>query len=308
MKPDRKSTAFYQQLLEIVDESQITLDEPLDKHTTFRVGGPANYFIEVKNAEEIAKLVYYFSLIDFDYYVLGNGSNVLAGDKGYSGAIVSLHKHMTDVRVEGNRIICQGGAMLSAAAAAAAEAGLTGLEFASGIPGTVGGALVMNAGAYGGEISQVLEKAEVVALNGAIINMYAEEMMFGYRTSIFKKEPLVCTQAIFSLQPGDKAEIKAKMDDLKAQRRAKQPLEYPSAGSTFKRPEGYFAGKLIMDANLRGMQIGGARVSEKHCGFIVNVGGASAADIKDLMDEVTERVKECHGVRLEPEVCMLGDF
>lgn len=304
----KENTAFYEEISRIVDKDRILFDEPLKGHTTFRVGGPCDYFIEVKSAEEIKGLIDYFNLIDQEYYVLGNGSNLLVGDRGYRGVIISLQKYMSQVRVEGNKVICQGGALLSLACAKAKEAGLTGLEFAAGIPGSVGGAVVMNAGAYGGEVGDVFEIAEVVASNGNIINLRIDEMMFGYRTSVFKREPLVCTEVVFSLKEGNRDEIEAKMEELKALRKEKQPIEYPSAGSTFKRPEGYFAGKLIMDSNLRGFRIGDAMVSEKHCGFIINVGQATAADIKDLIDEVIEKVKERQGIRLEPEVCFLGEF
>lgn len=303
-----RETAFYEEISKIVPEERISVLEPLDKHISFKVGGPADYFIEVASSEEIAKLIYYFGLIDNDYYVLGNGTNMLVGDKGYHGSIISLHKHMQSIEIEGDRIICQAGATIAAVAVAAQKAGLKGLEFASGIPGTVGGAVVMNAGAYDGEISQIFESCEVVALNGNIITMRDDELMFGYRKSVFKREPLICTQVVFKLSEGDPDKIAERMDELRELRMSKQPLEYPSAGSTFKRPEGYFAGKLIMDSGLRGMQIGGARVSDKHCGFIVNVGGANASDILDLINEVQEIVKEKQGISLEPEICMLGDF
>lgn len=308
MTIDREKSPFYEQITKIVSPDQVIFDEPLSKHTSFKIGGPADYYIEIKEANELAELIHYFSLIEKEYYVLGNGSNVLVGDKGYRGVILSVHKHMSDIVVEGDRIICGAGATLSSVASSALKASLTGFEFAAGIPGTVGGALVMNAGAYGGEISQVMESAEVVAANGNILTLRNDEMMFGYRTSVFKKEQLVCTKAVFKLSEGNPDDIKAKMDDLRVQRVSKQPINYPSAGSTFKRPEGYFAGKLIMDAGLRGLRIGDAQVSEKHCGFIVNVGNATAADVKDLIEEVTDRVKQCYGVKLEPEVCMLGEF
>ena len=305
---DKFNSAFYEQICETVKSEQIHFDEPLDKHTTFRVGGPADYFIEVASAEEIAELLRYFYLIEKPFYVIGNGSNLLVSDKGYSGVILSLCKNMSGISLEGDQIRAGGGAMLSSVARLAAENSLKGLEFAAGIPGTMGGAVVMNAGAFGGEIAQVLKEIEAVTEDGSILHLTKDELELGYRTSLLKKRRMVCTEVILQLQPGNGEEILSRMEEIKAERRAKQPLEYPSAGSTFKRPEGYYAGKLIMDANLRGLQIGGARVSDKHCGFIINTGNATAADIKELMDEVTERVKLTQGVRLEPEVCMLGDF
>lgn len=305
---DRENSAFYEQVSATVEKDRIYFDEPMDRHTTFKVGGPADYFIEVKSAEEISKLLGYFYLIEKPYYVVGNGSNLLVSDKGYDGVIISVGKSMSQIELDGDRLICQAGAPLSAVARMAADNSLRGLEFAAGIPGTIGGAVVMNAGAFGGEIAQVLEEIEAVTDEGMILTLKKEELDLGYRTSIFKKKKLVCTKAVLRLTPGNKEELLARMDEIKEERRSKQPLEYPSAGSTFKRPEGYFAGKLIMDSNLRGFQIGGARVSDKHCGFVVNMGNATASDVMDLMNEVMERVKESQGVKLEPEVCILGDF
>ena len=305
---NKVETPFYQQLIKIVDEEQVLLDEPLSRHTTFKTGGTAEYFVEIRDKEQLSEVIKYFKLIDRDYFVLGNGSNLLVSDNGYDGVIISLHKYMTDIKVEGSLVTAGAGALLSKVSKCAADAALTGLEFAAGIPGTVGGAMVMNAGAYGGEIKQVFREATIVSGDGEVMTLSPDEMGFGYRTSIFKKKPLICVQAVFELVPGNRDDIYARIDELAVQRREKQPLEYPSAGSTFKRPEGYFAGKLIMDAGLRGYQIGGARVSDKHCGFIINAGGATSADVKDLMDEVTIRVKERFDVTLEPEVIMLGKF
>lgn len=302
------NSVFYEHLKEIVEEDRIQLEEPLDAHTTFRVGGPAQYFVRPVSTEEIAEMIKYFNLIEKDYYILGNGSNLLVGDKGYRGVVIQLFQQFDQIRVEGNQILCQAGALLSKVASVALEAGLTGFEFASGIPGTIGGALVMNAGAYGGEMKQVVSKVSVVAKNGTVMELSNEEMMFSYRFSVCKKEPLVCTEAVLTLEKGNPVDIRQKMEEFREQRIQKQPLQYPSAGSTFKRPEGYYAGKLIMDAGLSGFCIGGAKVSEKHCGFIINTGKATAADIKDLIDEVVERVYACFNVRLEPEVCMLGEF
>lgn len=302
------NSLFYEHLKEIIPEERILLEEPMSRHTSFRVGGPARYFVRPKSAKEVSSMLHYFQLIDKEYYVLGNGSNLLVSDKGYQGVILEIGEEMNDIHVDGESVICGGGALLSKASSCALNAGLTGMEFASGIPGSVGGAIVMNAGAYGGEMKQIVKTASVVLADGTTAVLSNEELEMGYRTSIFKKQPLVCVEAVLSLSNGNKDEIRARMDELREQRRKKQPLEYPSAGSTFKRPEGYYAGKLIMDAGLSGLSIGGAKVSEKHCGFIINTGNASAADIKDLIDEVIELVERRFQVRLEPEICMLGDF
>lgn len=299
---------FYNYLKEMIPSERIRLDETMSRHTTFRVGGPADYFIVPDSIEELSKLVKYLNLVDREYFILGNGSNLLVGDHGYRGVVIWIADNFGEIKVEGNKIIAGAGAMLSKVASTALEAGLTGFEFASGIPGSVGGAMVMNAGAYGGEMKDIVKRVEVVTTDGDVFEMSNAEMNFDYRTSVCRKAKLAVTKVEFELEAGDKEAIKARMDELKAQRLAKQPLEFPSAGSTFKRPEGYFAGKLIMDAGLSGYTIGGAKVSEKHCGFIVNSGHASAIDIHDLIFEVQEKVKNRFNVKLEPEVCIIGEF
>jgi len=299
---------FYEEIIKIVDKENIKISEPMSRHTTFKTGGEADYYIEVSTSEQLSKLVRYFNLIEKEYYVVGNGSNLLVGDKGYRGVILVPSGDMKEIIVTDDTITAGAGALLVSVSKEAQRASLTGMEFASGIPGSVGGAVVMNAGAYGGEMSQILVEVEAVTESGEIITLKNDELMLGYRTSIFKKKKLVCTKATLRLESGVESEIFAKMDDFSRQRREKQPIEFPSAGSTFKRPEGYFAGKLIMDAGLRGFQIGGARVSDKHCGFIINAGGATSADVLDLMNEVEEKVYRLNGVRLEPEVCMIGEF
>lgn len=294
--------------MDIVPRQNIHTEEPLAKHTTFRVGGLADCLVEIENTEQLRKIQKYLRLIELPYTIVGNGSNLLVGDKGYRGVVLQIGNKMADIRVEGNRITAQAGALLSKIAKAALENGLTGLEFASGIPGSVGGAVVMNAGAYGGEMKQVITSVTVLDPEGEELILDNETMEFGYRTSIIKHRPFLVTEVTMTLKPGDPAAIKAIMDDLAARRREKQPLEYPSAGSTFKRPEGYFAGQLIMEAGLRGFQIGGARVSEKHCGFVINTGSASASDILGVIRHTQQTVKEKFGVDLETEVIMLGDF
>lgn len=302
------NTALYEYLTSRVPEEFVKKDEPMDKHTTFRVGGTADFFVEIGSPEELAGIIDYLKQTERSYFILGNGSNLLVGDKGYEGVILHLGGRFSDIEVDGNRITAKAGALLSAVARTAVSNSLAGFEFAAGIPGTVGGAMVMNAGAYDGEMRQIVSKVTVMNMDGEILELDNETMEFGYRTSIIKNRPFIVLSAEFSLKPGEQSEIQAKMDDFNARRRSKQPLEYPSAGSTFKRPEGYFAGKLIMDAGLRGYRIGGAQVSEKHCGFIINIGNATAADISELMEEVKEKVEKQFSVTLEPEVIRIGTF
>ena len=239
---------------------------------------------------------------------MGNGSNLLVADEGVRGVVIQLLRNFNQIQVEGCQIRMQAGAQNAAVAKRALDASLTGFEFASGIPGTIGGAVVMNAGAYGGEMKDILKEVTVLDPNGMIRTIPAEELELGYRTSIIARKGYVVLEAVIVLKTGDPKEIKAAMDELKEKRVTKQPLEYPSAGSTFKRPEGYFAGKLIMDAGLRGFSVGGAQISEKHCGFVINKGNATAKDVTELMDETKKIVMEKFGVALEPEVKRLGQF
>lgn len=299
---------FYNQLINCIDKERVLVDEPMKKHTTFRVGGNADYFVMPQNAEEVKNIVALCKEADMPYYILGNGSNLLVGDKGYRGVIIQIYKEMNRIQIEGDRVKAQAGALLSRVGTATLEAELTGFEFAAGIPGTVGGAVVMNAGAYGGEMKDIIVNATVLTQDGDIITINKEDLELGYRTSVIAKKGYVVLEAEYQLQKGDKEAIRARMDELKVQRVTKQPLEYPSAGSTFKRPEGYFAGKLIQDAGLRGFQVGGAEVSEKHCGFVINKDQATAADIRELMRQVSDKVMQEFGVKLEPEVKTLGDF
>lgn len=302
------TTAFLQYVKEIIPESNIACNEPMSKHTTFRVGGEADCYITIENEEQLSHIIKYISEVGFPYVIVGNGSNLLVGDKGYHGIVLHLAGSFNDICVEGNTITAGAGALLSQTAKAAMEHALSGMEFAAGIPGTIGGALVMNAGAYGGEMKQLVRSVKVMDMTGEILEFDNETMEFGYRTSVMKGRPYIALQTVLELTEGDSSVIQAKMEELAAERRQKQPLEFPSAGSTFKRPEGRFAGKLIMDAGMRGYRIGGAQVAEKHCGFIVNRGNATAADIAELIEEVQERVKDRFDVMLEPEIVMLGDF
>ena len=299
---------MYEYIRTIVPEERLLFHEPMSRHTTFRVGGEAECIVMVETQEELSQLIPYLSRSGQDYFVLGNGSNLLVGDKGYQGVILKLGKRMQQILVDGNHIVAGAGALLSQVSVAARDAGLSGLEFAAGIPGTIGGAIVMNAGAYDGEMKQVVKTVRVMDKEGEILTLDNDTMEFGYRTSIIRDRPFIVLGVILELTAGEKEQIGARMEELMALRKSKQPLEYPSAGSTFKRPEGYYAGKLIMDAGLRGYRIGGAQVSEKHCGFVINSGGASAADVKEVIEEVQERVKDRFHIRLEPEIIFLGDF
>ena len=298
---------FYDKLNNVIAKDSILIDEPMSRHTTFRVGGPADFFVTPKAKEEVRDVIRICKEAGMPYYIIGNGSNLLVSDAGYRGVIVQIYKEMNEVKVEGDLVKAQAGALLSGIAAKALGAELSDFEFASGIPGTIGGACVMNAGAYGGEMKDVLESVTVLTGEGKIIELGRNELELGYRTSVIAKKGYIVLGAVLKLERGDGEKIKTYMDELKEKRVTKQPLEYPSAGSTFKRPEGYFAGKLIEDAGLRGFQVGGAQVSEKHCGFVINRDHATAADIMELMRQVQIRVKENSGVDLEPEVKRLGD-
>ncbi|MDE6713302.1 MAG: UDP-N-acetylmuramate dehydrogenase [Lachnospiraceae bacterium] len=296
----------------------------MSHYTTFRVGGNAAYFVNVKSEEILIMLIRMLREEGMGYYLLGNGSNLLVSDHGYDGVMIRLCGDFSKIdwteqteqsaagsdSISDNGVICHAGAsvMLTNMAQKAAEHGLAGLEFAYGIPGTVGGAIVMNAGAYGGEMCQIVESVQLLDENLQIVTRKGDEMAFGYRTSILKKKPYIVLSVRLKLLPADKKEIMAKMNTNMSARKEKQPLEYPSAGSTFKRPEGYFAGKLIQDAGLKGYSVGGAQVSEKHCGFVINTGNATAVDIYHLIRDVQNKVRETSGVTLEPEVIMLGEF
>lgn len=299
---------FYEALVKVLDEDQIKPEEPMKNHVTFRVGGPADFFVTPKNYEELSGVLKCCAKYEMPCYIMGNGSNLLVSDQGYRGVAIQLFRQLNDIQCEGNVIRAQAGALLSAVANRALEEKLTGFEFAAGIPGTLGGACVMNAGAYGGEMKDVLKSVTVLTREGERITLQKNELELGYRTSIIAKKDYIVLEAEIELEVGDAEEIKAVMDDLKERRTTKQPLEYPSAGSTFKRPEGYFAGKLIQESGLQGFQVGGAQVSEKHCGFVINKDQATAADIAELIRQVQDRVEEKFGVRLETEVKRLGEF
>lgn len=295
---------FYEKLGNILPGECIKTNEPMSRHTTFRIGGPARYYVRPKTREQLARTAMLCRRENVSWYVVGHGSNLLAGDEGYDGVILST-EGLTRCQVEGEEMRAEAGLLLSRAAKEAARMSLGGFEFAAGIPGTVGGAVVMNAGAYGSELKDVLTWVRVLDTEGKILTLEAGELELGYRTSRIPSEGYVVLEAGFKLAAGDREAILGRMEELAAKRREKQPLDYPSAGSTFKRPAGHFAGKLIEDAGLRGFCVGGAQVSEKHCGFVINRKDATAADVMELCREVKRRVREQSGVELELEVKLL---
>ncbi|MCI9503399.1 MAG: UDP-N-acetylmuramate dehydrogenase [Hungatella sp.] len=295
---------FYEKLGNILPGECIKTNEPMSRHTTFRIGGPARYYVRPKTREQLARTAMLCRRENVSWYVVGHGSNLLAGDEGYDGVILST-EGLTQCQVEGEEMRAEAGLLLSRAAKEAARMSLGSFEFAAGIPGTVGGAVVMNAGAYGSELKDVLTWVRVLDTEGKILTLEAGELELGYRTSRIPSEGYVVLEAGFKLAAGDREAILGRMEELAAKRREKQPLDYPSAGSTFKRPAGHFAGKLIEDAGLRGFRVGGAQVSEKHCGFVINRKDATAADVMELCREVKRRVREQSGVELELEVKLL---
>ncbi|MBQ4473714.1 MAG: UDP-N-acetylmuramate dehydrogenase [Lachnospiraceae bacterium] len=303
---------FYRELTKIVPAERVKLDEPLKNHTTIRLGGPAEYYVTPESPEQLRQILFLTTAQEVDCYILGNGSNVIFSDKGYKGVVVKMGPpqdliSILDGEEEGMGVIRVGaGASLARVAMQAAEAGLTGMEFAAGIPGTVGGALLMNAGAYGGEMKDVVKDVLVINSMGRYENYTCKQLRYGYRYSILQEDTNVIVGATLVLRRGDKEEILAKITDLNNRRREKQPLEYPSAGSTFKRPEGYFAGKLIEDAGLKGYRVGDMMISEKHAGFMINVGEGTTHDAVQLIMDVQDRVEEKFGVFLEPEVRIVG--
>ena len=298
---------FLTELQNVMGGSGIFMEEPMKKHTTFRVGGPADVLVQ-PDETALAAILALCRQYHVSYSFIGNGSNLLVGDKGIRGVVIEMTDPMGNIEVDGTQITAQAGAMLSKIANTAASNGLGGMEFAAGIPGSVGGAVVMNAGAYGGEMKDIIERVYVLDENGAQLELDRDALDLGYRHSCIPDKKYIVTKVVLELVPRDEVEIRSKMKDLNEKRAEKQPLQYPSAGSTFKRPEGYFAGKLIMDAGLRGYQVGGAQVSEKHCGFVINKGDATAADICQLMRDVSDKVQAQFGVVLEPEVKMIGEF
>lgn len=297
---------LWEELKTVLEEKQILKDEPMKKHTTFQTGGPADWYL-TPGADQLVPLFALLKERKEQVTIVGNGSNLLVGDGGIRGVVVEIGKAMQKISVSENVITAQAGAVLGSVVSRACKNSLTGMEFAAGIPGTVGGAMVMNAGAYGGEMKDVVSKVKVLTPEGEILSLGVKDMEFGYRKSIVAQKGYVVLEADFSLEPGEMKDIQGRMEELRSQRISKQPLEYPSAGSTFKRPEGHFAGKLIMDCGLAGFSVGGAQVSEKHCGFVINRGG-TAADVLAVIRYVQQKVKEKYGVELETEVKLVGEF
>ena len=305
---DKNQMEIYHKLTGVLDPKDILRDEPLSQHTTYKIGGMADYFVTPRDIKSLGAVISICRECRIPYYIIGNGSNLLVGDKGFRGVIVQVFHNISEVRREENRLYVEAGALLSKIANIALNNHLKNFEFASGIPGTFGGAVMMNAGAYGGEMKDVIERVRVIDEKGEIKVLKLEDLELGYRTSILTKKPYIVVDGILKLETGNYQEILDIMEDYKKRRTSKQPLELPSAGSTFKRPQGHFAGKLIGDLGLAGFQVGGARVSEKHCGFVVNTGEAKALDVISLMEQVAHKVEENYGVSLEPEVRLVGEF
>jgi len=298
----------FENILNSVEKNSIKENVMLKDCTTFKVGGPATVFIEPKNVDELVSLMAAIKREKCPFFIIGNGSNLLVSDNGFDGVVVRLAGDFLDIKTDGNKLYAGAAAMVTKLSVVAKDNALTGLEFAYGIPGTVGGAMVMNAGAYDGEMAFVVKWVDMLDDEGSIVRLSNEEMEFSYRNSILKRKPFIVLRTCFELTEGNKDEINAKMMDFLERRKSKQPLEYPSAGSTFKRPQGNFAGKIIMEAGLAGKRVGGACVSTKHCGFVVNDDNATAKDIDELINQVIEKVKEDTNIILEPEVIRVGLF
>ncbi len=297
---------FQKQLQQIITHGAFFENEPMSRHTTFGIGGPADIFVDVSSADEIRQICQLARSLEVPFFIVGNGSNLLVSDEGIRGLVIHLGKSFSEVERDGEIIKAQAGASLGKIARVALDASLTGFEFAAGIPGSFGGAVSMNAGAYGGEMKDILVDVDLLTPQGEIVTLKAEDMDLSYRHSIVFDKDYIVLGARIRLQPGQEQEIREKMDQLARARREKQPLEYPSAGSTFKRPTGYFAGKLIQDAGLKGYTVGGAMVSEKHAGFVVNHGGATAREVRFLICQVQKKIQDKFGVHMEPEVRFLG--
>lgn len=299
---------IYEKLVQIVGNENVLVDESMKKHTTFRIGGTADYFVTPENVPEIAELIEVCKEEEIPYFVMGNGSNLLVSDTGYRGVIIQIYDKMNRIEWKDDGAIVMAGCLLSYFGKEAARRGLSGFEFGTGIPGTMGGAVAMNAGAYGGEIADCIVRARMMDKDGNIRWYDKEELELGYRMSAAIKHELIVLEAEIHLVKDEVDAIQNRLKELSEARRSKQPLEYPSAGSTFKRPEGYFAGKLIQDAGFKGFRCGGAMVSDKHSGFVININDATAEDVMDVINTVTDGVFEKFGVRLEMEVKRLGDF
>lgn len=299
---------MYQKLLEnIAGKDNVKVDEPMKDHTSFKIGGPADFLVTPCSVSSLCEVIKLCNNENLPIFIMGNGTNLLVSDKGIRGVVVKIYENLNECIVKEDCIEAYGGILLSKLSDIALENELTGFEFASGIPGTLGGAVAMNAGAYGGEMKDVVIETEYIDKEGNIKTIRGDEHQFGYRTSFIQKQSGIAIKSVLKLKKGDKSAIKALIDDLTSRRCEKQPLEMPSAGSVFKRPEGYFAGKLIEDCGLRGYSIGGAQVSDKHCGFIVNKGDATSKDILDLIRHIQKTVKDKFNVELQTEVRIVGE-
>ena len=298
---------IYNSLLNILNKEDILIDEPMSKHISFRVGGPADILVKPSSEDQIKDILTFAKKENIPYLIIGNGSNLLVRDGGIRGIVIKIAENFNDFSIEGTTVTAQSGSMLSFMGKAIMRNNLTGFEFAAGIPGTLGGAIAMNAGAYGGEMKDIVKSVRLIDSQGNIVELSNEEMQFAYRKSILSKEEYIVLSAVMELKEGNYEEIRDIMKDLTNKRVTKQPLNLPSAGSTFKRPEGYFAAKLIEDCGLKGLTLRGAQVSDKHCGFVVNLGGAQAKDILDLIYVVKSTVYSKFGVMLEEEVKILGE-
>ncbi len=296
-----------QEFLKFMEENAVLVDEPMSKHTSFKIGGPADILLLPKATEEIQRIIKVCSQQAAPLFTMGNGSNLLVSDKGMRNVVIKIADNFNEINIKDNTIIAQAGILLSTLSKKALQESLGGLEFASGIPGTLGGAVTMNAGAYGGEMKDVVKSCRILDLEGNVRELTIDEMEMGYRTSFVQKNKLIVLDVTMELPKAPYEDIKAKMDELTVQRTTKQPLQLPSAGSVFKRPEGYFAGKLIQDSGLKGCRIGGAQVSELHSGFIVNVGNATAEDVLGLIKHIQNEVQERFGLKLEPEIRLVGE-
>lgn len=292
----------------ILDKNSILIDEPMKNHTSFKVGGPVDLLLTPRTEQEIKEVLLLLTVEGIPFYIMGNGSNLLVSDNGFKGAVIKVYDNFKNYSIQDNIINAESGILLSTLSKVALNNNLSGLEFASGIPGTLGGAITMNAGAYGGEMKDILISAHVIDKSGHIFEIVNGDLQLGYRTSAIEKQDLIVLSSKMKLTPCPYDEIKTRMDDLDYKRKSKQPLEWPSAGSTFKRPEGHFAGKLIEDSNLRGYQLGGAQISDKHCGFVINKDNATASDIINLICHVQKVVHEKYGILLDTEVKQLGEF
>lgn len=297
----------YRMFKNIVERGTVLTDEPMSNHTSFKIGGPVDVFVIPGTVEELASSIKLCKDEGLSYFVMGNGSNLIIRDKGMRGVVIKVSESMSNIEVKGTKLIAEAGALLSVVSKTALRNSLAGLEFASGIPGSLGGAIAMNAGAYGGEMKDVVTNVLCLDTDGNFVEYENRDMNFGYRQSRVQAENLIVVQVEMELKEGRYEDIKAYMDELTEKRTSKQPLHLPSAGSTFRRPEGYFAGKLIEDAGLKGLKLGDAQVSEKHSGFIVNIGNATSDDVINLIKVVQKTVSDKFGVKLETEVKIMGE-